>query len=182
MSQKLIVSLLLTCVFTLLINSCITETNDVAPPPIAPDETPVLEITREARGNWDIEGKYLYFKLYKRGVAEYEIIDQDLNPSSRKISDIKIRKTVQLSTEELKQMNSIVQSEAFRKLDSRYTPQRFCTDAYIYDSLSLYYDDQSKIVHIGGHCDDLTYPNRTNFPNLPLIISDLFKEINKLRN
>src|SRR5215217_3334644 len=69
-----------------------------------PNSTPVLEMSRELVGWWDVSGEMLDFRLYENGLVEFDTLDnsrKDPQKTSHKTDDLKVTKQIYISESEV---------------------------------------------------------------------------------
>lgn len=149
-----------------------------------PKSSPVLEMSKELLGLWDVNGKLLDFRLYENGLVKYDFVDYTKKVSGKlnKTDDLKISKQIQLSESEIQELLKLLTSNEFQNLKDSYKPNMSCIDNFIENVIIFRYQSKEKKIQITGHCDDLKQPNTKYFPTFPTILSDLYKQINRVKN
>jgi hypothetical protein len=150
-----------------------------------PHSPPILEVTRNSRGLWDVTGELLYFRLFDDGTVEFDLLNFDKKvpgKNSYKTSELKERKVIKISAEEVGEIDQLLSREELGKLNNEYRPKRSCIDAFHNDSISINNNGFVKDIKISSHCENLASPNKDNFPDLPESISVLFKRIDAIKS
>jgi hypothetical protein len=172
---------ILTFIFGLFLVSC----KNVEDLRVAqPGTTPVLEMTREFVGMWDVTSELLYFRLYENGLVEFETIDRNKKDGKKptyKTGELKVTHQTYISETEVKKILNLLKSDEFSNLENSYRAKRAGTDTSVNDTVHFRYKGQDKTVQILGHIEDLPNPNAENFPGFPPVLAYLYGQIDKIK-
>lgn len=149
-----------------------------------PNSAPVLEMSQEFRGLWAVTGKILEFRLYDNGLVEFETIDnnkKDRNKTRYTTDELKVTKQTYISQSEVENLLKFLTSDEFLKLKKLYVAKRVGTDTEFFNTIHLQYKNAEKTIEI-GHLENLSNPNLENFPDFPPILSDLYRQVNKIKS
>ena len=172
--MKLIVISIL-CILSL---SCVDKDQRPIQPPNSP---PILEMSQELVGMWDIIGELLDFRLYDNGYAEWELVDRSKKSKAVHTTDeLKIRKQRLISESELENIVRLVKEVL--KLEDLYKAKRTGIDNSLNNSVRVRIENIDKTIKIRAHLENLSNPSPENFPNFPTVLSDLYKEIDKIKS
>ena len=108
-------------------NSTTLQTEKTIDKPTSP---PILEISEDAEGAWNITGKTLFFRLYENGVVEFEYPDDTkVKSGQNKAEEINILKRIKISEEDKQKFIKLLNTENFQGLQESYQRKCCCTDA-----------------------------------------------------
>ena len=142
-----------------------------------PNPEPILEISKDAEGMFDIVGKSLFFRLYDDGLVEYEFPDEDKKVMGRinHIEDIKSSKQIRLSDEKLQKFKNLLKRQDFHQIENQYKRQCCCTDTSLNLDIRIRTDGSEKNIALRGFCDlsEIKNPQPRYLPNFPQVLSDL---------
>ncbi|MBA2621296.1 MAG: hypothetical protein H0U87_08855 [Acidobacteria bacterium] len=95
---------------------------------ILPDSKPILEISQDAFGLWDVTGNTLFFRLYSNGSAEFEYPDdkKKTTAKSKNADEINTLKQVKISEREFQKFSDLLNSEDFQKIQNKYKRKCCC--------------------------------------------------------
>jgi hypothetical protein len=174
--MKILASIL---IFGLFLISC-SKSENVNELVKQPSATPILEISSELVGIWDVQGEILDFRLYNFGIAEYEELDQSkFQPGINKTDDLKVKKQIKVSDEEIEEILDLLESVEFLNLRDRYIARKGCTDTSVYQTIRFQFAEKQKRIKIYGSCEE---PNAENFPDFPPILAKLSERAGEIRS
>src|SRR5215203_3717811 len=99
-----------------------------------PGTTPVLEMSRELVGWWEVSGEMLDFRLYENGLVEFDTLDnnkKDRQKTRYTTDELKVLKQTYISEKEVQKILALLKSEEFSKLEKTYMAKRAGTDMAI---------------------------------------------------
>jgi len=170
--------------FCLTLSACIkVELEPIKPP----NSEPVLDISRESVGLWDVTGKILYFRLYNNGMAEFDDLDenraQKVNGRSIKTEDIMVRKLVQIDKKDFQDYINLISSSDFANLDEKYQSKFSCLDAFQHYDITVNLPGVKKHIFLPGYCGDLSrlYAGSSSTADLPEQLFELAQKIERDR-
>lgn len=177
--MKIFVSLLV-LIFCLFSFSC-SEPETV----IKPYTPPILDISQDAQGNWDVPGKTLFFRLYDNGFVEFEHPDdkkKDTGKSS-KAEEINTLIQTKMSEKESRKFIDLLNSDDFQKINDTYTRRCCCTDATLDFKVSFQNNNKQTTVNLNDYCglDELKNPQVQYLPDFPKVLSELIILIDNTR-
>jgi hypothetical protein len=149
-----------------------------------PNSTPVLEMSQELVGWWSVSGEMLDFRLYENGLVEFDILDnsrKDPQKTLHQTDELKVTKQTYISESEVEEIVKLLTSDEFLKLERIYRAKRAGTDTSINNTIRFQYETHEKTIEIRGHIEDLASPNPENFPGFPTVLSDLYRQVNKIK-
>jgi hypothetical protein len=142
-----------------------------------PDVPPILEITQDAKGMFDVTGKTLFFNLYDNGVVEFEYADEQKKTPGKinKAEEINTLNRVKISAEELQKFTELLKTEDFQNTRDEYKRKCCCTDATVDYKISFTDSNKQKNINLNSYCGlgDLTNPQARNNPDFPKALSEL---------
>jgi hypothetical protein len=149
-----------------------------------PDALPLVEISQEAEGMWDVTGEMLTLRLFDNGFTEFDELDmkKKVQGKQNKTDDIKIRKQFVISSEEVQEFIRLISDKDFLQLHDKYSRKCCCTDAVINYQIAFNYKNIQKKINLSGYCDDLINPDPRYLPDFPKILSELMKLNSKIRS
>ena len=150
-----------------------------------PNSTPVLEMSQELVGWWEVSGEMLDFRLYENGLVEFDTLDRskkDPQKTLHKTDELKVIKQIYISESEVEEIIKLLTSDEFLKLEKIYRAKRAGTDTSINNTIRFQSATNEKTIEILGHIEGLSNPNPENFPGFPVILSDLYSRINKIKS
>lgn len=148
------------------------------------DAKPILEITQDAKGMWEIEGKTLFMRLYDNGNIEYEFPDEKkMKQGINRTKDLNVLKKANLNGEKFQKLVNLLKSDDFRNLENTYQRKCCCTDATLDFEIKIQTDNQSKNINLANYCgiNELTNPRSDYAPDFPKQLSELFALTDNLR-
>ncbi|HVE55712.1 MAG TPA: hypothetical protein VNB22_02725 [Pyrinomonadaceae bacterium] len=169
-------------VFTLCFISCsVPENVEVK----QPNSVPILEMSWESIGNWDVTGEILDFRLYDNGLVEFDILDNNKKDRTKTIystEELRVRKQFYISDSEVKRILKLLTSNEFADLKKTYQAKRAGTDIAHNNKILFQDGTREKTIEILGHIEDLSKPDPENFPDFPPILSYLYEQTHKIKN
>lgn len=158
-----------------------------------PDEPPILEITQDAEGMYEVTGKTLVLNLYENGVIEFEVLDDKKrsaalakNPKQTiglKAEELNSLKRAKISRVELQNFLDLLKSEDFKNAKNDYRRKCCCTDASMDIGISLNDAGRQKNIDLQNYCDwgELKTPAKPQGSDFPKVLSDLLVLTEKVR-
>jgi uncharacterized protein YcfL len=139
-----------------------------------PNSPPILEITEDLKGTWDVTGKLLYFRLYENKIAELEIIDYEKNRpyTINETKDVAKKVIVEITADNFQKINNLLNSDDFRKLEKVYQQKISCVDAFMDFEIKT-----TKSIKFENFCGINELYSQTRYSKLPKVINDLFSLI-----
>lgn len=170
--------LIIISILSILSLSCVDKDRRDLQPPSSP---PILEMTQELVGMWDITGDLLDFRLYDNGYAEWDVLDRSKKSKAVHTTDeLKVRKQRLISESELENIVRLVREVL--KVEDLYKAKRTGIDNSLNNSIRMRIENIDKTIKIRSHLENLSNPNPENFPNFPAVLADLYKEIDKIKS
>lgn len=147
-----------------------------------PQSPPILEMTKELTGLWDVTGDVLELRLYENGFAEFDFVDYSKKVSGKfhKTDELKIAKQIQLNDLQMQELLNLLNGKKFQNLKESYQPKVSCIDNFIENIIVFRSQSEEKKIRITGHCENLKSPTK-NFPDFPPILSELYKQIDEVK-
>jgi hypothetical protein len=149
-----------------------------------PNSEPILEMSTELIGLWDVNGEMLDFRLYDNGLVEFDALDKSKKDPKKPISktnDLKVKKQGYISEQEVGKILNLLKGGNFLGLKDTYMAKRAGTDNSINNTIVFQYENKEKTIKILSHLEDLSNPNLENFPDFPPVLSDLYKQTGKIK-
>ena len=142
-----------------------------------PNPEPILEISQDAEGMFNIIGKSLFFRLYDDGLLEYEFPDNNKMVKGKthyNIEDIKSSKQIRLSDEKLQKFKNLLKTQDFHQVENQYKHRCCCTDTSVNVDIRIKIDGFEKNIVL-RFCDlsEIKNPQPRYVPNYPQVLSDL---------
>jgi len=169
-------------IFSLLFISC-SKSQDLQIK--QPNSTPVLEMSTELVGLWEVSGEMLDFRLYDNGLVEFDTLDnskKDPKKTMYKTDDLKVRKQGYINDAKVEKILNLLKSDNFSELKETYKAKRAGIDNSINNTIVFQSQNQKKTIRIWGHLENLSNPKPENFPDFPAVLSDLYKETSKIKS
>lgn len=150
-----------------------------------PDEPPILEITVDAQGMFDVTGKTLLLNLYENGVIEFESRDEQkraavlaekgIRSGRLKTEEINVLKRATIGREEVQKFLDLLNSEDFQNVKSEYPLICRTTDTSRHHKINFQNGVRQKSVDLYDYCgsDGVRNPNSSNMLDFPQVLSDL---------
>ena len=179
--MKILASILV-LIFSLILVSC--PTSEVALELSKPKSEIVLEFSNKYEGSWGMTGEVLGFRLYSDKMAEFDDYPQQ-KPGDKtlKAEEVKIKKQIQISEEDFKEILEIVNSEDFLKAKDIYKQKPpGCLDAFEYLTIHFRQENKEKTIKIDSFCVDLTNPYPRDFQTFPQSLSKLIIKIREIKS
>jgi hypothetical protein len=173
---------ILVWIFSLFLISCTKSENLQVK---QPNTTPVLEMSSESVGLFDVTGEMLDFRLYENGLVEFDTLDNNRKNQQKtmyRTDELKVTKQTYISEKEVERIMNLLKSDEFLNLEKTYTAKRAGTDISLNNTIHFQYETKEKTIRILDHIEDLSNPDPENFPGFPPILSNLYEQINKIRS
>jgi hypothetical protein len=152
---------------------------------VPPNTKPILEISENASGLWDVTGQTLFLRLYNNGSAEFEYQDNEKKRTTKSKSTKQINslKQMKISELEFQKLIELLNSENFQRIQDNYARKCCCTDAFLSYKINIDSDKNQRKIALDNFCgiDDLINPQARNNPDFPKILSDLMILTNNIR-
>lgn len=183
--MRIAAKFLLDLLLYLFIFACAKNENQEKPAkPI--DATPVLEISQDARGMWDVTGKTLFFRLYDNGFVEFEIADENkkIRGKINQAEEINSLEQTKIIEEEFQKIIGLAAVEDFQKVQDNYQRKCCCTDATLNYKISFKTDGNQKNISLNNYCglDEITNPQTRYSPGFPKALSELMSAVGSVRS
>lgn len=164
-------------IFLLLVNILSCDKSET-PKNIQTDSPPILEISQDAQGAWDVTGKTLFFRLSNNGIAEFEYTDNKKKIPGKAIyraEEVDSLVQTKISDDELQKFNSLFLSENFSKFQNSYKRKCCCTDATIDFQIKIKFEDKQKEINLNNYCgvEELKSPPEQYLSDFPHEFSGL---------
>ena len=150
-----------------------------------PDAPPILEITQDAKGLFDVTGKTLFFNLYDNGIIEFEYVDEQKKTPGKtnKAEETNTLERAKISQEELQKFLDLLKTEDFQNTKSEYQRKCCCTDAFLDYKINFQVENRQKNISLNNYCDlnDITNPQVRYNPDFPKVLSNLMSLVENTR-
>lgn len=142
-------------------------------------------MSQELVGWWSVSGEMLDFRLYENGLVEFDTLDnskKDPQKTLHKTEELKVTKQIYISEPQVEEIVNLLTSDEFLRLEKAYRARRAGTDTSINNTIRFQAGSEKKTIEIRGHVESLSNPNPENFPDFPAVLSELYKQVIKIKN
>ena len=181
--MKILTKVFLALFLCLFVSGCAkNENQDKFAKPI--DTAPILEISQDAKGLWDVRGKTLFLRLYDNGFVEFEYPDNRKKTAGfNEAEKINTLKQIKVSKRELQKFLDLLNSEEFQKIQDKYERKYLCMDTYLDYKINLKYNNNQRNILLNGFCDigQLKNPQSYYVEDFPKVLSELMTLVDNTR-
>ena len=150
-----------------------------------PDVPPILEITENAQGSFNVIGKSLLFNLYENGIIEFEYADQKklVVGKTYQAEEVNILQRAKISPEELQKFTDLLKNEDLWKTNDDYKRKVVCTDTDVDFKINFTNGFKQKNVNLNSYCDlyDVIDPKARYTGEFPQVLSNLMSLVDAAR-
>lgn len=116
-----------------------------------PNTPPILNISQDAQGMWEVQGKTLFFRLFDNGYVEFEYQNNEKKNRGKsfyKTEEVNSLVQTTISEAELYKFVEILNSNEFKEVENTYERKCCCTDATLEFDVNSQNSNKQKNINL----------------------------------